>query len=416
MKRILASNIISTKVFALIVVATILFCGCNGEAGLTRQINQIADPYHFSIFDWQIHALTRQYDQYIFNSRAEDPENSELVKEYFSNRQQVVALEQKLLMLQQGLEDGDVSSVEEQILNLSERNQHILSEVEGTLSAQVETILAECGIINPWQDVHNAAVVFPPVNFVIQPPPHLLVISPRDEISRYKDIALVQIMNDDQKQAVEEEIEKIGMSGLVVRLGGIATYPSFVADTLPLDYSIEVAVEEWFHQYLFFRPLGFRYGMHIAGIIRDYEIATVNEALAGMVSQEIASMVYEKYYQETATTSANYAMAPANEFDFYAEMRTTRLVVDEMLEKGQVEEAEQYMEERRLYLASNGYYIRKLNQAYFAFYGTYASSPGSVSPIGSGLKALREQNPSLKDFVEQVSSMTDAEDIIAAAD
>jgi hypothetical protein len=74
------------------------------------------------------------------------------------------------------------------------------------------------------------------------------------------------------------------------------------------------------------------------------------------------------------------------------------------------------MEEKRLQLASHGYYIRKLNQAYFAFYGTYASSPGSVSPIGSGLKALRQKSDSLKSFVEQISSMTDADEIIEASD
>ena len=74
------------------------------------------------------------------------------------------------------------------------------------------------------------------------------------------------------------------------------------------------------------------------------------------------------------------------------------------------------MEERRLYLLANGYYIRKLNQAYFAFYGTYASSPGSVSPIGSGLRNIRQQQPSLKDFIDLVSNMIDAGEIVAAAD
>jgi len=185
---------------------------------------------------------------------------------------------------------------------------------------------------------------------------------------------------------------------------------------MSLEYSIEVAVEEWFHQYLFFRPLGFRYGLHVAGLTRDYEIATVNEALAGMVSAEIASLVYEKYYQEPQILSTGMPIAAAGEFDFYAEMRSIRIKVDELLQNGQVEEAERYMEEKRLQLASHGYYIRKLNQAYFAFYGTYASSPGSVSPIGSGLKALRQKSDSLKSFVEQISSMTDADEIIEASD
>ena len=40
--------------------------------------------------------------------------------------------------------------------------------------------------------------------------------------------------------------------------------------------------------------------------------------------------------------------------------------------------AEDYMEQQRRYINSNGYGIRKLNQAYFAFYGAYADSPGAM--------------------------------------
>ncbi len=64
------------------------------------------------------------------------------------------------------------------------------------------------------------------------------------------------------------------------------------------------------------------------------------------------------------------------------------------------------MDAQRQYLADNGYYIRKLNQAYFAFYGTYGDSPTSASPIGRELDTLRGQSASLKDFLDKVASMT----------
>ncbi len=96
-------------------------------------------------------------------------------------------------------------------------------------------------------------------------------------------------------------------------------------------------------------------------------------------------------------------------------MRQIRLKVDEYLAEGKVDEAEEYMEEKRLYMASHGYVIRKLNQAFFAFHGTYAASPISVSPIGPGLRELRGESAMLKDFVEKVSQMTDSEEIIKAA-
>jgi len=51
-------------------------------------------------------------------------------------------------------------------------------------------------------------------------------------------------------------------------------------------------------------------------------------------------------------------------------MRSIRLAVDDYLRGAKSKPAEQYMEQQRQALAAQGYYIRKLNQAYFAFYGT----------------------------------------------
>jgi hypothetical protein len=69
------------------------------------------------------------------------------------------------------------------------------------------------------------------------------------------------------------------------------------------------------------------------------------------------------------------------------------------------------MEEKRQYLFSMGYYIRKLNQAYFAFHGAYADSPTSVSPIGVKLKRLREESASLKEFLNTVADMTSRQEL-----
>ncbi len=69
------------------------------------------------------------------------------------------------------------------------------------------------------------------------------------------------------------------------------------------------------------------------------------------------------------------------------------------------------MEQKRQYLASMGHYIRKLNQAYFAYHGTYADKPTSISPIGLELKELRSQSASLKDFLNKVTVMTSRQDL-----
>jgi hypothetical protein len=95
-------------------------------------------------------------------------------------------------------------------------------------------------------------------------------------------------------------------------------------------------------------------------------------------------------------------------FDFRAEMHETRVTVDELLADGKIDEAESYMERRRSFFWEHGYPIRKLNQAYFAFYGAYADEPGGAAgavedPVGEAVRALRAQSPSLAVFLKRIS-------------
>lgn len=67
------------------------------------------------------------------------------------------------------------------------------------------------------------------------------------------------------------------------------------------------------------------------------------------------------------------------------------------------------MEERRQVFLKNGYLLRKINQAYFAFYGAYADVPGGAAgedPVGPAVRALREQSKSLAEFVNRISWMS----------
>jgi hypothetical protein len=102
-------------------------------------------------------------------------------------------------------------------------------------------------------------------------------------------------------------------------------------------------------------------------------------------------------------------------FDFRAEMAETRVRVDELLAAGEIETAEAYMEERRLFFLENGYRIRKLNQAYFAFYGAYAAQPGGAAgddPIGPRLRDIRAHSPSLRVFMERVAPIDSFEKLV----
>ena len=106
-------------------------------------------------------------------------------------------------------------------------------------------------------------------------------------------------------------------------------------------------------------------------------------------------------------------------FDFNEEMRITRVTVDEMLAEGKIEEAEAYMEARRVFFWENGYLIRKINQAYFAFYGAYADQPGGEAgedPVGAAVRELRAQSPSLADFLKRIAWMTSFEQLQEAVE
>ena len=96
-------------------------------------------------------------------------------------------------------------------------------------------------------------------------------------------------------------------------------------------------------------------------------------------------------------------------------MRETRVTADQLLAEGKIEEAEQYMEQRRVVFWEHGYQIRKLNQAYFAFYGAYADHPGGgaagSNPVGEAVQALRERSGSLAEFINRISWISSFEQL-----
>jgi hypothetical protein len=95
-------------------------------------------------------------------------------------------------------------------------------------------------------------------------------------------------------------------------------------------------------------------------------------------------------------------------------MHTTRVDVDALLASGRIVEAEDYMELRRRLFVEHGFFIRRLNQAYFAFYGAYADIPGGPAgedPVGPAVRALRSQSHSLSDFVKRIAWMTSFEQL-----
>jgi hypothetical protein len=97
-------------------------------------------------------------------------------------------------------------------------------------------------------------------------------------------------------------------------------------------------------------------------------------------------------------------------------MRVTRVEVDRLLAEGRIVEAEHYMEARRQFFWQNGFPIRKINQAYFAFYGAYNDAPGGGAagedPVGPAVVAYRERFDDLSDFLRSIAKVDSFEELM----
>ncbi len=403
------------KIRLIATASLLLLCLLSGSCAFTRDfdahLSSIVRSYRFSIVKWESRAIPHEANQWILGSYEKIDDEVPVVTEFFSAIERIKTLESEIEIINAGNEQGDLASLEAELNMLQEQKTALKDTVERIIEKQIKETLAQQDIFNPIDRYVRLKVNFPPLNFKLEKPLNLLVTSPRDRIESIREITLQPSISLEEIEEIEAEVDKLGVSSLVTKLGGLgATYPSLVTDEASLRFIIDTATEEWLHQYLVFKPLGFLYLLDLTGVSRNYEIAVINETLASMVSKEIGAMVVERYYPQYEKGD-NQTQIAGSEFDFNREMRDIRRVVDKYLAQGEIEQAEEFMEQKRQYLASKGYYIRKLNQAYFAFYGTYADSPTSISPIGLELKGLRDQSTSLKDFLDTVAAMTSREEL-----
>ncbi len=369
-----------------VLAVTLLPAGCQ-SADRDRRVAEIASPYRFSIAAWEARRLPIEIASLAAADAATDAPASAVVLRYF-----------ELGAAYRAAERRQAPALDE----IRAERQALAPAAADVLAAQITEVLIDLNLgsgSNPW----------PPVSFVLETPPRLLIVSPRESIRTLQTVNLKQSVTDADRAAIEAAVDALGVVSLVDDLGGIgATYPAFVSSRGGLDWVIETAVEEWLHQYLFFKPLGWRYALYLVDLGGEHEIATVNETFAEIVSEEIAEIVMRRYYPLSLENETEKDPAA---FDFNAAMRGIRLHVDDLLAQGKVAQAEAYMTQRRDYLEANGYYIRKLNQAYFAFHGRYAAAPTSVDPLGDELRAYRAGFNELSDFVAAVAAVRSRDEL-----
>ncbi|MBC7226941.1 MAG: hypothetical protein H5T61_06880 [Thermoflexales bacterium] len=255
----------------------------------------------------------------------------------------------------------------------------------------------------------------PPVGIHITPLPYVLIASLRERIAVIYQAELAPGLTADQADALEDRIDQsLHISSLVTPIGGMSAWPAMVLEFPSLEWWTEVTAHEWTHHYLGFFPLGWDYG-------ENWEARVINETVASLVGREIARRTLVQYYpdrapseepwtEEEEETSTPPPPPEPGAFDFNREMHETRIRVDALLLQGRIEEAEKYMERRRQFFWEHGYRIRKLNQAYFALYGSYAAEPVGAAgkdPIGPAVRRVwRMTMRDPRRFLQQVRGVT----------
>lgn len=401
--------------FGLVLV--LLLAG-RSSAALTDQTDQIrayTRAIEFDFVSWTLNALWVKAGQSALGASAyfSEAERKQIALDYLDLVNQIGAAEYQLnkIYVDPTISDPEAASVTEraELAGLLHRRTLLGPLAEAIIQEQISTIAAELGLAPARQPI-------PPVLYHTTQPPDALIISPRDRIEQIADINIDPGLTVDKLAALEDQVDRTNnVSSLAVGIGGIGLYPTMVMETSSIEWLTEVVAHEWIHNYLTWHPLGLNY-------YASPELRIINETTASIAGKEIGRAVLERYYpefvppppSEDKPQDPSPTPAAPPPFDFRAEMRETRVTVDKMLADGEIEAAEQYMEARRKIFVEQGYQIRKLNQAYFAFYGAYADQPGGAAgedPVSAAVRALRVQNTTLADFIHRIAWVTSFEQL-----
>ncbi len=403
-----------------IILFVTLLCGLAGvslwnhfwpNTPVQKQVMRMVRPWRFDLLSYEIDAILSKAEEVVTRpgSRLSSEEQIALVRDY-------IALTNKIHrqkgLIEKTFADPDVSDPEDATKDAQQQLDLLLAQ-QSEARPLVETILAQ-QVSHTIQSlgIDTFGVVWPPIAFRFSALPNYLIVSPRDRIELEAGVHLRPNLSTPQKEAIEEEVaQSLNRSTLIEELGGLGVWPTMVSDEASLSWILSTIAHEWVHTYMVFHPLGWH-------MFDSPDMDAINETVATIVGDEIGAEVGYRYYQIPKPEPRILPEKPEelpppdpNRFDFQIEMRRTRLKVDALLAQGKIDEAEAYMEARRREFVKHGYYIRKMNQAYFAFHGTYATTSASTDPTGPKLRELRSLTPDLATFIREVQEISQPDDL-----
>ena len=382
---------------------------------LNLQVSARVGARQFNFVAWTLDTLGRKVAQ---ETSAEQDyltadRRKQIVLDYFKLLDRSLQLDDKInrIFADPAQHDPAAASAasKQELSGVRARMAELQPLAESILQEQIGVVLADEGFAVGGQ-------IVPPVSFHITALPGLLVVSPRDHIEMKAYANIEPGLTADGQAALEDRIaHDLDVSTLIAPLGGLGTYPTMIYETSDLNYVAEVGAHEWTHNFLTLRPLGINFDS-------SPETRTMNETTAVLVGRDIGQKVIARYYPERAPPPAAPTPRPTpgptptpdpEAFDFNRQMHDTRVKVDELLAAGKIAEAEAYMEARRQVFVAQGHQIRKLNQAYFAFYGAYNVGPGAggQDPVGPAVRQMRQRSRSIKEFLDRMSWLASYTDL-----
>ncbi len=397
-----------------------LLCGLAGvslwnhfwpNTPIQKQVMRMVRPLRFDLLSYEIDAILSKAEEVLTQpgSRLSHEEQITFVRDYISLTNEI---HRKKGLIEKAFADPAITNPEEATQDAQRQLDALLAQqaearplVETILAQQVSQTIQSLGI-------ETFGMVWPPIAFRFSALPNYLIVSPRDRIELEAGVHLRPNLTTPQKEAIEDEVaQSLNRSTLIEELGGLGVWPTMVSDEASLSWILSTIAHEWVHTYMVFHPLGWH-------MFDSPGMDAINETVATIVGDEIGAEVGFRYYHIPKPQPKSLPETPAelpppdpNKFDFQIEMRRTRLKVDELLSQGKINEAEAYMEARRREFVKHGYYIRKMNQAYFAFHGTYATTSASTDPTGPKRRELRSLTPDLATFIRTGQEISRPEDL-----
>ena len=394
--------------FSVLILMIMLMIAFRTDTLWLNPAQQVSISQSYSLVAWEIGNLLDKWAHRISNLVSSNSvDQSKFLQKYFDLQAKIDSEIENSRDMTGEKADNNSYGVGFPLDDLILERDAYKNDVEEILEGAISLAVNETGFGLMFQ------VVFPPVDIRLTQTPYLLVASPRDSIFRKYEVLLRPETDMDERIRMENELQtRYDLSAVTIRIGGLAAYPAPVAHNSQLRAVLGTAAHEWVHHYMFFRPLG-------QAMFSSENMVTINETVADIIGRYLADHAYGILTKEgmdpilDPISHGSAMRTPGNmEFDFSKEMRETRLHVDDLLISGAVEAAEVYMEQRRMEFVENGHHIRKLNQAYFAFYGSYAESPASSSSIGDQLNRMVELTPDFKTFVGKIAGVSSYDEFL----